>query len=280
MDPHLVLNLPHGFTMEQLRYNYKALAKQLHPDKSGGRLSAEQANATFQVLTDAYRALLADLARRTNDKPFDALRASARDHSHSQSVTGMVPPATKDFSIDRFNRVFDKNRMNDPVADGGYGDWIRNNDPERGVPKDDAARNRQVIRYVEPVPVSMNRKSTVAFTELGVDRVDDYSRDDATRHGIQFTDYRVAHTTTRLVDEDVGKDRKGFNSMEDIKSHRANLSYAMSDEDAQAYAERLQAEKLAEARRVEQQNMYDRRLEAHFERVHRKLLGYAGTATF
>ena len=47
-----VLNLPRtGYTKDQLKFNYKALAKQLHPDKC--RVSPEAATQLFQVLTDA-----------------------------------------------------------------------------------------------------------------------------------------------------------------------------------------------------------------------------------
>ena len=67
-----------GFTIEQLRYNYKVLARQLHPDKR--RVSAEQATEMFQVLTNAYRSLVELLEKRRADRTFLELRQGARDY--------------------------------------------------------------------------------------------------------------------------------------------------------------------------------------------------------
>ena len=276
-----VLNLPGDYTLEQLRYNYKVLARQLHPDKCGARFSREQANAAFHVLTDAYKWLLKEV--RGADQPFDVLRREARAAEPPPSVLPALNDgakgAKKSFNIARFNEVFETERMDVPVADAGYADWMSKNDPERELRKEEQAANRQLIKYTEPTPVTLTRKGCVQYTELGVERVEDYSREDATRHGIQYTDYRVAHTTTRLVDEAVAADRTNFKSIEDIKRHRAAVSYTMSEDDLRREDERRRREEEAERRRVEVQRQYDDRMASHFERVHRSMLGFAGTAT-
>lgn len=61
-DPYKVLCLQPGFTLEELRSNYKRLALQLHPDKiSRKSISPETAKAVFQVLSDSYQELLLTL---------------------------------------------------------------------------------------------------------------------------------------------------------------------------------------------------------------------------
>jgi curved DNA-binding protein CbpA len=278
---HQVLNLPRGFTMEQLRYNYKALARHLHPDKRNARLSAEQANATFQTLTEAYRALLQEAAN--NERSFDAMRREAQASTNPPLSTAqnakLIADAKKGFSLERFNEVFEQDRMKEPVVDAGYAEWMQRHDPDKKLPEAELTANRQLIRYTEPTPVTFSRKGCVQYTELGVDRVDDYSREDATRHGIQYTDYRVAHTTTRLVDEAVAADRVGYKSIEDVRKQRAAISYQMSEADLRNQADKQRSDEEAEQRRQEAQRSYDTRLTAHFERVHRNLLGFAGSAT-
>ena len=294
-DPYMVLNLPRNFTLEQLRYNYKVLARKLHPDKCGLQVPKEQINKTFQLLTDAYRALLHEHSVRQGDKPFYALRDGAKEDAERRGGGGGggvgVGPggggkneaaykAAQGFSMERFNRVFDETRVKDPVADAGYTEWMAKNDPERGVSRDEAARNRQVIKYVEPTPLTVSRRGCVPFTELGVDSVADYSRDDNARHGITYTDYRVAHTTTKLVDEVAAiAERREFSGIDDIRKHRASISFNMTPEDAQANAERKRALEEQEEMKQLSQREYDRRLNKHFERVHRRLLGYSGTST-
>ena len=278
-DPHAVLNLPRNFTLEQLRYNYKVLARQLHPDKCGSRISREQANATFQLLTESYRLLLQDCTARDNDKPFETMRGAASGSASAFANPNIAKDAAKNFSLDRFNSVFETNRMDEPVNDAGYGNWMTKNDPNRGISRADANSNRQLIKYTDPAPVTVSRRGCVEYSELGLERVDDYSRGDATRHGIQYTDYRIAHTTSRLVDESVNEGRKEFRTIDELQQHRATVSYDMNESEAQSYAERKRAEEDAEEKRQRLQSGYDRRMQAHFERVHQSLLGFSGTAT-
>jgi hypothetical protein len=153
------------------------------------------------------------------------------------------------------------------------------NDPDRGVSRADAASNRQLIKYTDPTPVTVSRRGCVEYSELGLESVNDYSRGDAARHGIQYTDYRIAHTTSRLVDEAVNEGRKEFRTIDELQQHRATMSYNMNDSEAQAYADRKRAEEDSEDKRQRLQSQYDHRMKAHFERVHQSLLGFSGTAT-
>lgn len=271
------LNLPAVFTDEQLRYNYKVLARQLHPDKCGRRISAEQANATFQVLTDSYRTLQAELRARQSDRPFDELRKEARGASGQDGAPAPAIPVGSEkrkFDLRHFNDLYEAERMGDGVRDGGYTQWMRQHDPDG--PFSDARPNRQLIVYTEPEPVTVSRKGCVAYTELGVERVDDYSRGDAAKHAIQYTDYRVAHTTTKLVDEDSMARAEGdFRSLEHLQQHRSAMTYVMSAEEAAALAEAKRALKEEEEMRVRAQRALDERIAGQYDRVHRKLLGSA-----
>jgi len=283
MDPHDVLNLPHdGYTAEQLRYNYKVLARQLHPDKR--RMSTEQATQLFQVLTEAYKTLLERLEGRRADRGFHEMRD---DHNrYKERVQGGEEDAAerraeekKDFNVERFNAVFAENRLDDPVVDGGYGRWMEQNDP------DDPATRRRAMAVItrsrrdEPEPTAITSRACVAFSELGASGAPaDYSRADAPggRHAIMYSDYRLAHTTEKLAEdaefEKIAKraDRE-LKSVDALQKHRAKISYTMTDADRRAVERRDRDTESSERKRLDALEAYDRMVETVHGRTSRLL---------
>ena len=283
MDPRQVLNLPTEFTVEQLRYHYKALARQLHPDKR--RVSEREATETFQLLTEAYRTLLEEMDQRkmqAQERPFYELRSdagvsatpAADEVVRSRPAKAIVPVGTgQGFDRTRFNRAFDENRLPDPVVDGGYGRWMQETQPEQAARLLREAQQRQhedsqrrlgaVQVYREPEPLQLTNRNTVAYTELGASGVDDYSRGEiCARHSIQFTDYRIAHSTERLAEEAdfaaaVERTSRELRSIKALQAHRASISYEMNDDDRRAYDAAQRAKDLRERERVRALARYD-----------------------
>jgi curved DNA-binding protein CbpA len=316
-DPHQVLNLPREFTLEQLKFHYKTLARQLHPDKTGGRLAPELANATFQTLTHAYQTLLEQTKNRAQSQCFDQLRAGSRaytqeshrspppsstsyaptppsafpDRGHSNNNKNNnnrgPPPAAplrrprsspevegKNFDPVRFNDVFSQTRQEDPAHDAGYADWMEKTD----AAADESMQRLQIARYVEPEPlvITNSGRSMTAFTELGVSKISDFSRNDGSgRRSVQYSDYRIAHTTRKLGDEALLSERQAFATVDDLKADRARVSYTMTDEDLrkEARMKRMQAEEQERRQRVCMQR--DTLMQRQYERAHQALLGYA-----
>ena len=265
MDPHDVLNLPReGFSRDQLKFNYKALARQLHPDKC--KMSSEAATQLFQVLTEAYRKLSDELDRKHVDRTFMELRDGARRDQPPDERAN--EPVGKRFNIEKFNRVFSENRLEDPIFDTGYGKWMNETDPE--VANKTGGRN--LIRYEEPQPMIFTNKSTVPYTELGATKMDDYSCTETARHSIQFSDYRLAHTTTKLATEEEiraaeERAKKELRSVDVLKKHRAKISYTMSDADARREEQRAMEREDAERRRLASLSAYERTLEQFEQRT-------------
>ena len=269
MDPHDVLNLPRtGFTRDQLKYNYRALAKQLHPDKC--RLSTDAATQLFQVLTAAYRKLSEELDSQHVDRTFMELRDGALRSAPAPAP--MHAPKTEEvgkrFNVEKFNRVFAENRMEDPIFDVGYEKWMKETDPE--VANKTGGKN--LIRYEEPQPMILVNKNTTAYSELGATRMEDYSRMETARHSIQYTDYRIAHTTTKLATEEEiraaeERAKKELRSVDALKKHRSNISYTMSSDDARREEQRALEREDAERRRVAALSAYERTLEQFEQRT-------------
>ena len=294
-----MLNLPARFTADQLKAHYKALARQLHPDKRARHITLDQATATFQVLTHAYEMLRDAAAAAAADRQHDELRAASRAaaKTQQQQVPTMRPPAPSSaasssatggggavlmggrFSLSRFNQEFSKHRVTDPELDGGYGDWMRKAVPEAHQLERET-QARQLIKYEEPEPAVLGARRATGYTELGVTQVSDYSRAEAAtgRRGVQYTDYRVAHTTSKLVDEALAADRPEYKSIDHIKKARAKLSYDMSPDDAQREAERRRELEEAEERRQAACRMRDADISERYRQAHMAMLGYGPSA--
>lgn len=278
MDPHEVLNLPrYGYTLEQLRHNYKIIALQLHPDKRPATMTHEQATEAFQLLTDSYSALKAELEGRRPDKTHDQLKAAYKQQPE-RGPRQSSAEATK-FSIDRFNAVFTENRVRDPVRDVGYEAWMRENAPgSQGA----SQPQRQVQVYREPVPFVVGHRGLVQYSELGSTGVDDYSRSDVgdSRRTVHYTDYRVAHTTSKLLEDEAryvreaeARARRELRSVEALAKYRAAAPAEAEMLAEVAHQERRAAEaQMAENRRREALRSQDRLFEETHERMSRLLL--------
>lgn len=276
MDPREILNLPERFTAEQLRYHYKALARQLHPDKR--RVSDREANETFQLLTEAYRALVEQLEQsrlQAQERPFYELRNDAandadeavRARPASKSKASLPVGTGQGFDRARFNRAFDENRLPDPVVDGGYGRWMQETQPEEAARLlREAHKQQQIQVYREPEPLQLTNRSTVSYTELGAGGVDDYSRGEVcARHSIQYTDYRLAHSTERLAEESdftaaIERTTRELRSIKALQAHRAAISYEMSEDDRRAYESAQRFKEAREKDRVRALQRHDKLL--------------------
>jgi curved DNA-binding protein CbpA len=289
MDPYKLLELPKNFTLEQLRSNYKRLALQLHPDK--GNI---QTDYLFKMLTVAYKTLLKEYQAKLADKQYFDLRSDSKKTIETQRSDKYVMPelavgSGQNFDTRKFNAIFENYRINE-VHDDGYGSWMK---PSDGKRREDiniknkigkfnhnrfnqafenqpvARENKQVQVYREPEAVLSNKK--MAFAELGVSKVDDFSGDNLTNKHLQYTDYKVAHTTTRLVDPNI-KVREDFHNVEDLKSRRASVRYQMTDEEAREYARRKAKEEQQERMRQQYQQKYDHIAFQNYEKLNKILL--------
>jgi curved DNA-binding protein CbpA len=288
MDPYKVLCLGKNFTLEELRANYKRLALQLHPDKC--RLDPSTSNEVFKVLTLSYKALLKELESRAADKTFMELKSgyvgqqNGNDRNNGSGGSGTAPIHSggtappdhgKKFNVERFNAVFSQNKMQS-AEDAGYQEWMEKNEPGRPPSSAPVASNNErskkdVVIYKEPEAVLAVRG--LSFHELGADGINDFSKPQTMgRHAIQFTDYKLAHTTDKLVHEDEVEQRRAYKNVQEVEAERAALRYVMSSKEMDAYQEYLREREAREERRAQALRRYDEEAERHSQRVNRLLL--------
>ena len=86
-------------------------------------------------------------------------------------------------------------------------------------------------------------------------------------------DYKVAHTTSKIVDPKLLKNVKTYKSIDELERHRGNISYDMEEDIAKVLAARERAEKLKEFKRQEAMRQHDEMVNQQHDRVNRLFLG-------
>jgi curved DNA-binding protein CbpA len=280
MKPYDVLAVAPGVSLQDLQSRYKKLALMHHPDKPGGSKEA------FELVTRAYQAVRDDLRARDQDKPHDVLKGEF-------GTPRVVDTKSRDFDLNAFNRVFDGNRLDE--EDKGYGSWMRR--VVAGKPEAEAPKSRRVSpdrfsaknfnqAFDEEVPACRRSRALIsstggvvpvepkglAFFELGQQRRTDYSADD-----LSYCDYKLAHSTQRLVSlADDSSAKRRPKTVAALKKARKNVSYTMSPAELERYRRAQELAETAEEKRVERVKRQDARLDEHFARCSRLLLKSKG----
>jgi curved DNA-binding protein CbpA len=276
VNPYKLFGLTKDFTIDELKVKFKQLAMVSHPDKGG----SEQ---LFLLITQCFKKLMEDHNRRVSDRSHHELKATY-DTDRRQQQQPPPPVNGRKFDIEKFNKVFGDNRMK-THEDHGYGDWIQSDDgvtasPQKIIPKEsfnrvfeETVKPKNVVVYTEPEPLLLSKK--IQYTELGVDRVNDFSGDNTTQRKLNFMDYKIAHTTTRIVDP-TQVSRKEYRNIGELKVDRENVQYNMSDKDMADYVKKKQEAELAEKRRQKIQMQQDVLAFNQFDKMQRMMLEHRG----
>ncbi len=290
IDPLKILNLPKNYTAEMLKESYKRLALKAHPDKGGSEY-------LFKLLTECYRYLANELEKKQSDKQFNELKQDFLNEigqhtkQTSKSHKKTTEPSQKTiqqmfykgsrFDQDKFNKFFTDNKLKDDREEQGYQEWMKENDIKE-APKYQGSFNtngfnshfnqhtqmpsnhRQIIKYQEPEPLVTSKK--LGFTELGQERIDDYSGENKSIKNLNFMDYRVAHTTSRIVDPSI-KPRADFKDIQELENSRANISYQMTDDEYTLYMRKKRLQEKEEEKRRQIQESYDKRVQQYYMKI-------------
>lgn len=259
-----IFNLQPNFSLEELKVSYKKLILKHHPDKSQDLTSS----VTFKRITDAFRTLhhLYEL-RQAEKSHFDLSQQykSAPNQTAPSPPPPPQPPSSKNFNVKVFNELYDSNRLETPY-DGGYEDWKR----QEVNPKE--TYNNSIVKYQEPQALVSTK--SLKFQELGVSRVKDFgSTAPPSNHSLNYMDFRVAHTTDKLIDDHIVKQRKEYKSIQDLEQERSKVAFTMNDDELRAYVKKKKREELMEQHRIQAMMNQDKRIEEHHQKI-TNLLGY------
>ena len=103
-------------------------------------------------------------------------------------------------------------------------------------------------------------------TELGVDKVDNYTGETKT---MKYTDYKEAHTTSKLVNKNTKY--KEYRNIGELENARSNIS-DFSDDEKLYYEQKEMEKKRREHERIEKQKYLDNLHFKNYERVNNIML--------
>ena len=256
-----VLNIGSTYTLDELRARFKSLARKHHPDK-GGR--AED----FEYLQECFKFLHRELML-AQDRPFNERRAEARADPRTSEPAPPPPirPSDEGFSA-KFNEFYNQNRLRDDVFEAGHAEFINQKDVDV-----DNGERYAMQRYRPPSPMML--RGQLNFVELGDDNTNDFSERPSNRQGLVYSDYRVAHSTNKLVDESRTRVREEYKNVDELEARRSAETFGVSEEEERMYAEELRRAEADESERQRRMRVRDENAFKHFESVNNRISGSA-----
>ena len=301
IDPLKVLSLPQNFNKEMLRDVYKKMALKSHPDKGGSEylfklvthcykyLSAElkkkEADKQFYELRQEFQNAIGNVdntssshsTRRTQSTSSSSSRSK---HREKEAVNSTFYNGSH-FDQEKFNRYFEDNKLKDEVYEVGYKEWMEKHEVKeapkfRGSFNSNGFNNhfekhaqvakdhKQLIKYQEPEALVAVKR--LGFTELGQDNIDDFSGENKSIKHLNYMDYKIAHTTSRIVDPNT-VNRQDFRNIQELERARENVSYQMTEQELVDMMKRQKLQQKMEDKRQATLQAQDRRVEQHYERL-------------
>jgi curved DNA-binding protein CbpA len=300
-NPYEIIGVSKRFTLDELKYNYKKVAKRVHPDRGGNE-------KLFKLVTLAYKQLLEIHKLKQINKEFNELKSDFQefttnqdnqqrrhrdlhrnsDRSSKKSSRSRQNQQDSNGNFgDMFNKVYEENKIED-VYDRGYGDLMTESDanrPDIDIKKTvnsmknfnqafDSApvskHNKKIIKYRDPIALPTSLK-TLQYTEIGIDKLSDFSTETS---NLSCVDYKKAHSTSKLIDKNYVRQRTGYNDIGGLEAERANIDYNMSEEDLRKQAYLKKKEQLKELKRLERLQQMDMMHQESFNRVNELMVNY------
>ena len=228
-DSYKIFGLSKNFTWDELKRSYKKLALKAHPDKGGDKI-------IFDYLTNKFYELANDYKMRTDNKNYNELKNDFNDFIHTNKSN--VSKFDDDLSLnDRINKHFDTTKIYDEDIDFGYGDKMSESTEARedfkfnnmfqnrkfdnksfnNIFDKNVTVSREVIKHQEPKPMILAK--SLAYSEIGVGKNNDYSSSVEKTKNLAYTDYMKAHSLNRLVDSSEFDNIKNFKDTDEYKKY-------------------------------------------------------------
>jgi curved DNA-binding protein CbpA len=252
-----LFELPNNYSMAELKSAYKKLIIKYHPDKTQRIADTPM----FQMLTECYKTLANDFKVRTSDKQFVELKKEFEFKKENELKLPKRNVQSSGFNPTVFNEMFEVHKLPD-VRETGYGDWIDN-------PKSYEEKSKHAVTvFREPKPFLSNADDMACY-EFGVKHVKDHSAEN--NGALQYSDYRLAHTTDKIIDFDKVKPRKIYKNVSDLEADRGKVSHVMSPREVREHTLSTNKKAAREASKIEIQKRYDRSIETQSEKINNRL---------
>jgi curved DNA-binding protein CbpA len=284
LNPYEVLEVNKNFTWDELKEAYRHTALLTHPDKEGGN------KIVFNFVTECFKILAEEYKSRNQNKTFMELKQQFKNSKNDDEK--LPPPITGENFNDKFNKTFEMCKLEDDELDFGYGDIMSESSKIREdfsqsnlfdkkkfdtqtfnsiFTKHTPAPSKELTKYKEPEPMILAK--TMNYTEIGGKRPDDYSSsvEKSSKNNLIYSDYKIAYSNTRLVDEDaINKNLKDFKNVEEYEKYRnIKLKKGLSDKEKKIMEQKKLKEERDEYERLERIKQNDIKIRINNEKASR-----------
>jgi curved DNA-binding protein CbpA len=295
-NPFRILHLDYNATEEDVKKAYRKFSLKYHPDRPEGNAKK------FMMVSQAYIYLMQKIKemqgnhghndlRNNAKKYFEEMEEKRKQHKASKAeiedlIEDQMEISEKNFDQDKFNKIFEKNRM--PTQyDKGYGNGWEDETHEENVvmnnkftldlfnqtfnevkaKKFDKFKGNQVMKIDAPEPQLL---SNLAYEELGQDNIEDFTS--GVQENMNFVDYKAAYTKANVLEYDEKYNRGDYKNLDSLVRARDTQSFTVSSEDQQWIQRQEQYEKQREQKRIDNMMAFDRMAEVYSNRANQHFI--------
>ena len=293
-NPFRILHLDYNATEEDVKKAYRRFSLKYHPDKPGGDAKK------FMMITQAYVYLLQKIKELAgSNKSHHDMQKEAKDYfeemeKRRQEIKGgqtlgydpddqMEISSDKNFDNDKFNKIFEKNKMPTKYDKGYGGDWGDDSDQDEPVvmnkkfsmdlfnsmfdeqkkKKIEKKPERQLMVIDEPEPQLL---SNLGFEELGQSDINDFTNE-RVNMGMHFTDYKAAYTKNNVLEYDEKFNRGDYKNIDHLVKERSKANFDLTDVDKERLQKREMMMRRQEEERIQNMMAFDRMAEQYSQRA-------------
>ena len=231
---------------------------------------------------------------------FNKNGSSGNTNGNMQAIEGTMQKDKFDPKL--FNKIYEQNKLWESVDDG-YGDWFKSNESDE--PPEEVFGNKfnlnvfnstfedykekltgqhgAIQEYKEPQSLV---SSSTGFTDIDIyaRKQDDFSKPLPSGKGgkndLSYTDLKTAYTGRGAFIDPNKVDYKTYKSIDELKRDRGNIRYDMTPEQQRDYEMKKMREIEEEERRQELVRQRDTVVAKSYSKIHEKMLGYKGNASY
>lgn len=295
-NPFRILHLDYNATEDDVKKAYRKFSLKYHPDRPEGNAKK------FMMVSQAYIYLMQKIKemqgnhghndlRNNAKKYFEEMEEKRKDNRASKAeienlIEDQMEISEKNFDQDKFNKIFEKNRM--PTQyDKGYGNGWEDETHEENVvmnhkftldlfnqtfnevkaKKLDKFKGNQVMKIDAPEPQLL---SNLGYEELGQDSIEDFTS--GVRENMNFVDYKAAYTKANVLEYDEKYNRGDYKNLDSLVRARDTQSFTVSNEDKEWIHRQEQYEKQREQKRIDNMMAFDRMAEVYSNRANQHFI--------
>jgi curved DNA-binding protein CbpA len=295
-NPFRILHLDYNATEDDVKKAYRKFSLKYHPDRPEGNAKK------FMMVSQAYIYLMQKIKEMQGNHGHNDLRNNAKKYFEEMEEKRKVHKASKaeiedqiedrmeitekNFDQDKFNKIFEKNRM--PTQyDKGYGNGWEDETHEENVvmnqkftidlfnqtfnevkaKKLDKFKGNQVMKIDAPEPQLL---SNLGYEELGQDNIEDFTS--GVQQNMNFVDYKAAYTKVNVLEYDEKYNRGDYKNLDSLVRARDSQSFTISNEDNEWIQRQEQSDKQREQKRIDNMMAFDRMAEVYSNRANQHFI--------